>query len=59
MGGDERAVRLQPGLLAIALLGFTVAPYTVDGTNRIAITGLIGWLGWATWIVAYGVTLNL
>lgn len=42
---------------ALLFVSSAAAPYNVDGTNRIAITGLIGWLGWATWIVAYGVAL--
>jgi hypothetical protein len=42
---------------ALLFLSSTASPYNADGTNRIAVTGLIGWLGWAAWIVAYSITL--
>lgn len=47
------------GYLSAALLFISslASPYNADGTNRIAVTGLVGWLGWAAWIVAYSITL--
>ncbi|MEO3888396.1 hypothetical protein [Nonomuraea sp. B5E05] len=47
------------GWISVALLfvSSTAAPYNADGTNRIAVTGLLGWLGWASWIVAYSIAL--
>ncbi|MBB4929634.1 hypothetical protein F4561_000454 [Lipingzhangella halophila] len=47
------------GYLSAALLFVSscASPYNVDGTNRIALAGLIGWLGWITWIVGYSVIL--
>ncbi|WP_281370865.1 hypothetical protein [Nocardia barduliensis] len=35
----------------------SAGPYNVDGTNRVAVAGLIGWLGWAAWIIACSVAL--
>ncbi|MGK8523769.1 hypothetical protein ACRS6B_20505 [Nocardia asteroides] len=47
------------GYLSAALLfvSSSAGPYNVDGTNRIAVTGLIGWLGWTAWIIACSVAL--
>ncbi|MER5392298.1 hypothetical protein [Saccharopolyspora sp. NPDC002686] len=47
------------GYLSAALLfvSSSASPYNADGTNRIAVTGLIGWLGWAAWIVVCSVLL--
>lgn len=47
------------GYLSAALLFVSSAasPYNADGTNRVAVAGLIGWLGWITWIIACSVTL--
>jgi hypothetical protein len=47
------------GYLSAALLFVSslASPYNADGTNRIAVTGLVGWLGWTAWIVAYSITL--
>jgi hypothetical protein len=47
------------GYLSAALLfiSSSASPYNADGTNRIALTGLVGWLGWAAWIVAHSITL--
>lgn len=42
---------------ALLFVSSSVSPYNTDGTNRIAVTGLIGWLGWATWIVICSITL--
>ncbi|WP_410640355.1 hypothetical protein [Amycolatopsis sp. lyj-346] len=42
---------------ALLFVSASAAPYHVDGTNRLAPIGLAGWLGWATWVVAGGVTL--
>lgn len=42
---------------ALLFVSASASPYTVDGTNRTAPAGLIGWLGWATWIVVYSVAL--
>lgn len=42
---------------ALLLLSASASPYNADGTNRIALAGLVGWLGWASWIVAYSITL--
>jgi hypothetical protein len=42
---------------AFLFVSSAASPYNAEGTNRIAFTGLIGWLGWAAWIVAYSVAL--
>ncbi|WP_280268458.1 2-oxoglutarate/malate transporter [Nocardia wallacei] len=42
---------------ALLFVSSSASPYNVDGTNRIAVAGLVGWLGWAAWIVAYGIAL--
>ncbi|MBB6550953.1 hypothetical protein [Nonomuraea rubra] len=42
---------------ALLFVSSMAAPYNAGGTNRIAVTGLIGWLGWAAWIVVYSITL--
>ncbi|NBE93934.1 hypothetical protein FE391_08250 [Nonomuraea sp. KC401] len=42
---------------ALLFVSSMAAPYNADGTNRIAVTGLLGWLGWASWIVAYSIAL--
>jgi hypothetical protein len=40
-----------------AVISSSASPYNADGTNRIALANLIGWLGWTTWIVSHSVAL--
>ncbi|MBB5918527.1 hypothetical protein BJY24_007439 [Nocardia transvalensis] len=42
---------------ALLFVSASASPYNVEGTDRIALTGLVGWLGWIAWIVAYSVAL--
>lgn len=41
----------------IAVRSSSASPYNLDGTNRTALVGLIGWLGWAACIIIYSITL--
>jgi hypothetical protein len=42
---------------ALLFIASAASPYNVDGTNRIALAGLIGWLGWIAWIIIYSIKL--
>ncbi|WP_326692453.1 hypothetical protein OIE63_38550 [Streptomyces sp. NBC_01795] len=42
---------------ALLFLSASASPYGADGTHRLAPAGLIGWLGWATWLVTWSVVL--
>ncbi|WP_024803382.1 hypothetical protein [Nocardia sp. BMG51109] len=42
---------------ALLFVSSSASPHNVEGTNRIALAGLVGWLGWAAWIVVYSIAL--
>ncbi|WP_280492822.1 hypothetical protein [Nocardia asiatica] len=64
-GGEGQAAWALVGFAGVLMQNatFTViealsaAPHNVDGTNRVAVVGLIGRLGWVAWIIACSVAL--
>ncbi|WP_053174931.1 hypothetical protein [Nonomuraea sp. SBT364] len=47
------------GYLTAALMAVfsSATPYTLGGTGRFALAGLVAAFGWAAWIVSYGIVL--
>ncbi|WP_142058104.1 hypothetical protein [Pseudonocardia kunmingensis] len=42
---------------ALLFLSSSASPFNADGTNRIAIVGLAGRLGWAAWIITCSIAM--